>query len=111
MRGSNDIDNIISAEIPDKNDEPELFEVVTSCMIHGPCGSLNPNSVCKKIFQKNLERRHVKMLTVIHHINKETMAVLLELVVLSLTIDILYHYNAVSLKNTNLISISNHVHQ
>ena len=26
LRDSNDIDNIISAEIPDENDEPELFD-------------------------------------------------------------------------------------
>ena len=100
LRDSNDIDNIISAEIPDENDEPELFEIVKSCMIHGPCGSLNPNCVCMEngVCKKNLERRHLKMLTVIQHINEETMAELLELVVLSLTTDILHHIVQVSLK-------------
>ncbi|XP_046686618.1 uncharacterized protein LOC124372283 [Homalodisca vitripennis] len=41
-----EIDKIISAEIPDPNFDKELFNIVTTNMIHGPCGTLNMVSPC-----------------------------------------------------------------
>lgn len=41
-----DIDFLVSAEIPNKDDDPLGFEAVTSFMIHGPCGTVNPNCAC-----------------------------------------------------------------
>ena len=43
---SNQIDAIISAELPDKRTDPVLFEIVKSNMVHGPCGVINENSPC-----------------------------------------------------------------
>ena len=48
LNSPQDVDNIISAEIPDKNLFPLLHATVTANMVHGPCGSLNPNSPCMK---------------------------------------------------------------
>uniref|UniRef100_A0A0R0IBC5 ATP-dependent DNA helicase n=1 Tax=Glycine max TaxID=3847 RepID=A0A0R0IBC5_SOYBN len=45
---SDEIDQIISAEIPSQQDDPELYSLVKYHMVHGPCGSLNPGSPCMK---------------------------------------------------------------
>eukprot|EP00959_Pyramimonas_sp_CCMP1952_P127287 2662318-Pyramimonas_sp.AAC.1 len=42
-----DFDNIVCAEIPDPEEEPELYSKVHH-MIHGPCGDLNRNAACMK---------------------------------------------------------------
>ncbi|OWZ08499.1 Helitron helicase [Phytophthora megakarya] len=40
------INKLVSCEIPDETTNPELYETVMNCMMHGPCGSQNPNCVC-----------------------------------------------------------------
>ncbi|UYV76412.1 hypothetical protein LAZ67_14000329 [Cordylochernes scorpioides] len=44
----NQIDEVIQAEIPDNNLDPELHAIVMKQMVHGPCGVLNTNSPCMK---------------------------------------------------------------
>ena len=59
------IDRIISTEIPDKDTDPELFKIVTSLMIHGPCGPENESSPCMdrnkctKHFQRSTKTKHL----------------------------------------------------
>ncbi|GFX95214.1 ATP-dependent DNA helicase [Trichonephila clavipes] len=44
----NQIDEIISAEIPNAEADRKLYDNVTKSMIHSPCGALNPSSPCTK---------------------------------------------------------------
>ena len=43
-----DIDKLISAEIPNEDNDPELHQVVGSHMIHRPCEKLNTSAPCMK---------------------------------------------------------------
>ena len=40
------IDNVITAEIPNKDEDPVLYDTVARHIIHGPCSALNLNSPC-----------------------------------------------------------------
>jgi hypothetical protein len=42
------VDAYISAQIPNKEDDPEVYKIVTESMLHGPCGVLKPSSPCMK---------------------------------------------------------------
>ena len=41
-----DVDRMTSAEIPDPITQPLAYETVCRCMMHGPCGVLNPRARC-----------------------------------------------------------------
>ncbi len=43
---SNDYDRIMCAEFPDKSTHPELYNIVTFRMLHGPCGALHRSCAC-----------------------------------------------------------------
>lgn len=45
---SNQIDNVISAEFPNPEEDPELYDIIVKNMIHGPCGLVNKDSPCMK---------------------------------------------------------------
>ena len=59
-----DIDDIISADLLQKQDDPVAYDTVVQYMIHGPCGAMNPNSqACKmenaqNIFERCLTMQH-----------------------------------------------------
>ena len=47
-RNREQIDMVVSAEIPDPQSDSTLHDLVTKHMIHGPCGTLNLSSVCMR---------------------------------------------------------------
>ncbi|GKB99276.1 uncharacterized protein Tco_0985413 [Tanacetum coccineum] len=55
-----DIDRLISAEIPDEQQDPELYKLVSEQMMHGPCGPHNMSSTCMKKKRPDNTRTVVK---------------------------------------------------
>jgi hypothetical protein len=48
LRTPEDVDTLLSAEFPDEETEPELFELVKKHMVHTPCGANNPTAPCMR---------------------------------------------------------------
>ena len=46
IRNAEHVDKIVSAQIPDKDAHPMLYDAVTKFMIHGPCGPERPHALC-----------------------------------------------------------------
>ncbi|CAC5414460.1 unnamed protein product [Mytilus coruscus] len=63
-RNPDHFDEYVSAEIPDPILLPEMHQIVTMHMIHGPCGKANPHSPCKadENAQKSFQRIILKKL-------------------------------------------------
>ncbi|GBM67958.1 hypothetical protein AVEN_150008-1 [Araneus ventricosus] len=48
---SEHIDKFVCAEIPSSIENPRLHEIVTKCLMHGPCGIENPGAPCMEAGQ------------------------------------------------------------
>jgi hypothetical protein len=46
LRTADDVDSLLSAQLPDSYTQPELYHLVVKYMVHGPCGAYNPDSPC-----------------------------------------------------------------
>ncbi|GBP47306.1 hypothetical protein EVAR_38071_1 [Eumeta japonica] len=55
------VDDIICAKIPEPLADPELYDAVSTNMIHGPCGAIDPQSPC--IVNGKCLKRYPRQLT------------------------------------------------
>lgn len=101
IRDADDVDKIISAEIPDENKWPRLHNIVTRHLMHGPCGKFRPNapcmskdnngkSFCAKRFPRILMHIRIWVMIAIRFIAEEKMVYLLKEMELNWIIDLLF---------------------
>jgi len=64
LRTAEDFDSLVSAKIPDSIRHLEAYEMVTSCMVHGPCGLDFLNAQCME--QGKCKKRYL------HSFSEET---------------------------------------
>ncbi|KAL7291672.1 hypothetical protein TKK_0014707 [Trichogramma kaykai] len=60
IRNADDVDKIISAEIPDENVYPRFYEIVKKFMIHGPCGYQNATAPCMDVEKNRCTKNFLK---------------------------------------------------
>jgi hypothetical protein len=79
LRTADDVDSILSAQLPDPYTQPELYHLVVKYMVHGPCGAYNPdspcmvNGECSKNFPKHTESTPLSLMTLTVARNDPTM--------------------------------------
>lgn len=54
------VDAMVSAEIPDKDQDRDGYNAVKQFMIHGPCGTINNTSPCMDTERKVCTRHFPK---------------------------------------------------
>ncbi|XP_065664462.1 uncharacterized protein LOC136086119 [Hydra vulgaris] len=69
LKTAHDINNLISAKIPDTIVNRDLYDVVKTCMLHGPCDILNPKSPCMKdgVCSKNYRKEFIDNTAAVHN--------------------------------------------
>ena len=43
---ADDVDTIVSAQLSDPITQPLLYQTISTCMLHGPCGNIKPKAKC-----------------------------------------------------------------
>ncbi|XP_071694925.1 uncharacterized protein [Rutidosis leptorrhynchoides] len=55
-----DVDQYVSAELPDPKRDPDGFNVVSEMMMHGPCGSVNKDVLCMQNIETDSSATYIK---------------------------------------------------
>ena len=76
LRTPEAVDSALSAEFPDPDTNPELFQLVKKFIVHGPCGIHNPNAPCMDPETKKCTKNFPKPFRDLTSISEDSYAVL-----------------------------------